>query len=99
MPEKLQAKQHRDWLHQFNERDWCSLQKVMDTLKIMENFCKTKKNIFLPIREGLTVALRKMQFLKGRMKSNDCYIEHFEYHLRDKMVQEIKEVRSPKKIF
>ena len=39
-----------------------------------------------------------MQFLKERMKSNDCNIEHFEYHLRDKMVQKIKELRSPKKI-
>ena len=54
--------------------------------------------MFLPIREGLSVALRKMQFLKERMKSNDCYIEHFEYHLRDKMIQKIKEVRSPKKV-
>ena len=30
----------------------------MDTLKRMENFCKTKKNMFLPTREDLTVALR-----------------------------------------
>ena len=56
----------------------------MNTLKRIESFCKAKKNTSLLIREGLTVALRKMQFLKERMKSNDCYIEHFEYHLRDK---------------
>ena len=70
----------------------------MDTLKRMEDFCRTKKNMFLPIREGLTVALREIQLLKESMNRNDCYIEHFEYHLRDKMVQKIKEVRSPKKL-
>ena len=95
---KSQARQHRDWLHQLNERDWCSLQKVMDTLKRMEDFCRMKKNMFLPIREGLTVALREMQLLKESMKHNDCYIERLECHLRDKMVQKIKEVRSPKKV-
>ena len=71
----------------------------MDTLKRMENFCKKKKNMFLPIREGLTVTLRKMQFLKESIKSNYCYIEHFEYHLSDKMVQKIMEVRSSRRSF
>ena len=98
MPEKSQAKQHRDWLHQLNEKDWCSLQKVKDTLKEMEKFCKTKNNMFLPIREGLTEALREMQVLKERMKRHDRYIEHFEYHLRDKMVHRIREARSPTKV-
>ena len=54
--------------------------------------------MFLPTREGLTVALREMHLLKESIKRNDCYIEHFECHLRDKMVQKIKEVRSPKKV-
>ena len=93
--EKSQARQHRDWLHQLNERDWCSLQKVVDSLNKMENFYRTKKNMFLSIRDGITEALREMQLLKERMKRNDCYIEHFEYHLRDKIVQKMKEVRSP----
>ena len=59
----------------------------MDNLKRMEKFCRMKKNMFLPIREGLAVALQEMQLLKESMKRNDCYIEHFECHLRDKMVQ------------
>ena len=69
----------------------------MHTSKRMENLCKTRKNMFLPIREGLTMALLEMQLLKERMKSNDCYIEHFKYYLRDKKVQKIKEVRLAKK--
>ena len=97
MPEKSQARQHRDWLHQLNETDWCSLQKVMDTLKKMENFCRTKKNMFLPIRDGITETLWELQLPKKSMKRNDCYIKHFEYHLRDKIVEKMKEVRSPKK--
>ena len=63
---------HRDWLHQLNERDWCRLQKVMDSLKRMENFCRTKKNMFLFIRDGIIEALREMQLLKEGMKRNDC---------------------------
>ena len=47
---------------------------------------------------GLLSVLRKMQLLKESMKRNDCYIEHFVCHLKDKMVQKIKEVRSPKKV-
>ena len=82
--EKSQARQHRNWLHQLNERDWCSLQKVMDTLKRMEDFCQTKKNMFLFIKKRLTVALRNMQLLKESMKRNACYIEHFQCHLRNK---------------
>ena len=40
---KSQARQHRNWLHQLNERDWCSLQKVMDTLKRMEDFFRNEE--------------------------------------------------------
>ena len=29
----------------------------------------------------------QLQVLKKWMKNNDCYIEHFDCHLRDKMVQ------------
>ena len=53
IPEKSQSRQYRDWLHQLNEKDLCSLKKKMDTLKKMEKFCKTKKNMFLPIQARL----------------------------------------------
>ena len=72
--------------------------KVMDTLKKMENFCLTKKNMFLPIRDGIIEALWELQLLKKSMKRNDCYIQHFEYHFKHKIVQKIKEVRSPKNV-
>ena len=90
--EESQVRQHRDWLHQLNERDWCSLQEVMDSLNRMENFCRMKKNMFLPIRDGITEALREMQLLKERIKRNDRYIEHFEYHRRGRLDFAFREV-------
>ena len=60
MPEKSQAREHPDWLNQLNERDWCSLKIVVNVLKRVENFCKTRKNMFLPIRHGITEALWKL---------------------------------------
>ena len=54
--------------------------------------------MFLLNKNGITVALWELQALKKRMKRNDCYIEHFECHPRDNLVQKIKEVRFPKKI-
>ena len=39
-----------------------------------------------------------MQVLKERIKRHDRYIQHFEYHLRDKLVQRIKEARSPTEV-
>ena len=32
------------------------------------------------------------------MKDNDCYIEHVECHLKDKILQKMKEVETPKKL-
>ena len=72
--------------------------KGVDTLKKMEKFCRTKKNMFFPIRDSITEALWELKALKSAWRVTICYIEHFEYHLRDKMVQKIKKVRSPKKI-
>ena len=88
--EKSQARQQRKWLHQLNARDRCSLKKMMDTLKRMEDFCRTKNNMFLPIKEGLTVALREMQLPNESIKRNDCYIEHFECHLRDTWYRKLR---------
>ena len=96
--EKSQARQHRNWLHRLNEADWCNVQKVVRILKEMKNFCRTKKNMFLPIRNRITEGLRELERLNETMKGNDCYMQHFEHHLRDKMLNKIKEMEIPKKI-
>ena len=51
--------------------------------------------MFLPIREGLMVALREMQLLKESMKRNDCYIEHFECILGTRWYTPRKRLREP----
>ena len=95
---KSQVRQHRDCLHQLNEWKWCTVQKVVGILKEMKNFCRTKKKMFLLIRNGIADALRELEHLNDRMKGHDCYIEHFEYHLRDKMLKKMKEVETSTKV-
>ena len=95
--EKSQAGHHRDWLYWLNEAEWCIVQKVVRILKEIENFCKTKKNMFLPIRNGITKALRELENLNESMEDKDCYIEHFELYLRDKMLKKMKVMEIPKK--
>ena len=95
--EKSQARQLRDWLHEVHERDLGTLEKVVEALNKMESFCRTKKNMFIPIRGGIGEALHELDYLKACMVRNDCSIEHFEYHLREKMVQRIKKIITPEK--
>ena len=90
---KSQARQHRDWLHELHKRDLGTLQKVVGALKKIENLCRIKKTMFLPIRDGIGEALQELELLKKCMERNDCFLERFEYHLRDKMAKRIKEVK------
>ena len=57
---------------------------MVEILKEMESFYRTKKNIFL--------ALRELEHLNERMRDKYFYIKPFEYHLRDKMLKKMKEV-------
>ena len=52
--------------------------------------------MFLPIRDGIRVALQTLEMLDTSMENRDGYLEHFEYHLRARIVSKIKEVGSPK---
>ena len=51
--EKSQARQHCDWLHERHTRETGILQNVEGVLKKMESFCRTKKSMFISIREKL----------------------------------------------
>ena len=94
--EKSQARQHCDWLHDVHNRDMEKLRKVVTTLEKIESFSETKKNMFLHTRDGIRVALQTLEMLKTDNENRDGYLEHFEYHLRARMVPKIKEVGSPK---
>ena len=50
---KSQIRQYRNWLHERNERQLEILQKVETALEKMDSFSRTKKNMHLPITEGI----------------------------------------------
>ena len=51
--DKSQVRQYRDWLHVRNEKQLEILKKVESALEKMESFSRTKKNMHLPIRDGI----------------------------------------------
>ena len=93
--DKFQVRQYRDWLHERNERKLEILNKVELALEKMDNFSRIKKNMHLPIRDGIQEALKELKALRY-MEDTVCYLDSFEYLLRGRMVQKIKEVRPPK---
>ena len=95
--EKSYARQHRDLLHEVNKIEVGMLQNVEGTLKRMESFCKTKKNMFLPIRKGIGEALRELARLRNYMENTDFYLDHFKYHLRNRVASKIKDTENQKK--
>ena len=72
--EEFQARQHRDWLHNLRNRDMEKLQKVVTALEKMESFSKTKKNMFLPIRDGIRDALQTLEMLRTGIENRDNYL-------------------------
>ena len=55
--ENSQVKQYREWLYEKNRMKLESLQKVEVALEKMDSLSRTKKNMHLPIREGIQDAL------------------------------------------
>ena len=84
--------QYREWLYERNRKELESLQKVEVALEKMDNFSRTKKNMHLHIREGILEALKELKALRDDMKETDCYLNSFEYLLRGRMVERIKEI-------
>ena len=94
--DKSQVRQYRDWLHERDEKQLELLQKVESALERMENFSKTKKNMHLPIRDGIQEAKKELGALRYDIEDTVCYLDSFEYLMRGLMVQKMKEVRPPK---
>ena len=63
----------------------------------MDNFSRSKKNMHLPIRDIIQEALKELKALRYDMEDTVCYVDSFEYLLRGRMVQKMKEVRPLKK--
>ena len=67
---KSHARQHREWLHD-GHKELAMLQKMEMAQKTMESSSRTKKNIFLLIRDGIEEALSDMKNLRREMLWSD----------------------------
>ena len=83
--DKFYAWQHRNLLPEMHGTEVGMLQNVEGILKKIESFCSTKKNMFLPIREGIEEALWELAAFRKYMEYNDCYVDNFEHHLRNRV--------------
>ena len=71
------------------------LQKVESALEKMENFSRNKKNMHLPIRDGIQEAKKELGVLRYDIEDTVCYLDSLEYLMRDLLVKKIKEVKPP----
>ena len=83
--EKSQARQHRDWPHERHTREIGMLQNIEAVLK----------NMFFPINNGIEEAFFELMMLRRSIDNGECFLDHLEYHFRDRMVKRIKEVETP----
>ena len=68
------------------------LKKVESALEKMQGFSKTKKNMHIPIRDGIQEAKKELGALRFDIEDIVCYLDSFEYLMRGLMVKKIKEV-------
>ena len=68
---KFHVRLHRNWLNQHHAEDLNVLQKVLGVLLEMGNFCRTKKNMFLHIRNGIGESLHELEVLKRSLARRD----------------------------
>ena len=55
---KSKVRQYQDWLHERNAMELEILKKVELALEEMDSFSRTKKNMHLPIRDGIQESLK-----------------------------------------
>ena len=65
-------------------------------LEKMDSFARTKKNMHLPIRDGIQETLKELKALRRDMEDTDCYFDSFENLLRGRVLQKFIEVRPHK---
>ena len=94
--DKSQVRQYRNWLHERDEKQLEIQKKVESALEKMESFSRTKRNMHLPIRDGIQEAKKELGALRYDIEDTVCYLDSFEYLMRGLLVQKMKEVRPSK---
>ena len=64
-------------------------------LEKMDSFSRSKKNMHLPIRDGIQEAKKELGALRYDMEDTVCYLHSFEYRMRGLILQKMKKVRPP----
>ena len=67
--EKSEVRQYRDWLHKRIGRELGILEKVEVALENMGSASRTKKNMHIPIRNGIQEVLKELKALRRDMAS------------------------------
>ena len=95
--DKSQVRQYQDWHHERIEKQLEIFKKVESALGMVENFSRTKKNMHLPIRDGIQEAKKELGALRYDIEDTVCCLDSFEYLMRALLVKKIKEVNPPKR--
>ena len=74
--DKSQLRQYRDCLHERNERQLEILRKMELALEKMDSFSKSKKNMHLPMRDGIHEAKKELGALQYDIEDTVCYFDH-----------------------
>ena len=98
---KSEARLYQASLRRISEDECKMIQKITQIMEEMEKFCQTKKNMFLPIREGMAAAKKEIKKLSNSNKKHGSFLISLEYFLglqvaKDKEKEE--EARSAKKL-
>ena len=95
MPEggKSGARLYQASLRRISEDECKMIQRITQIMEEMEKFCQTKKNMFLPIREGIAAA-KEIKKLSNSNEKHGSFLISLEYFLglqvaKDKEKEEV----------
>ena len=78
---KSEAKLYQASLRRISADECKMIQRIIQILEEMEEFHHTKKNMFLPIREGIAVAKEEIKKLSPSNKNHGSFLISLEYFL------------------
>ena len=78
---KSEVKLYQASLQRISADECKMIQRITQILEKMKEFCHTKKNMFLPIREGIAVAKEEIEKLSASNKKHGSLLISLEYFL------------------
>ena len=78
---KTEARLYQASLRRISEDEYKVIQRITQIMEEMEKFCQTKKNMFLPIREGIAAAKKEIKKLSNSNEKHGRFLISLEYFL------------------